>query len=190
MRAAEFYEHFERAFVVASLSAGLHRLKSAQPKWKIATSNGTVTLKFSTNSKAAGLLPLLWPGEFRPIFVWRHETQKEKIDDTVSFFQYTDRAKVEEAVELQRIALDKYLRNRFVDSTERIKWVERIGALDEPKPNIERWFYYFDRTDAESWGTYFGGFMTVWLERFNERPESMYDWCCRVLWKDLKKSGA
>mgnify|MGYP003383247588 CR=1 FL=1 len=190
MREAEFYENFERAFVVAARSTGLRRLKSAQPKWKIAASDGVVTFRFSTNAKSAGLLPLLWMGEFRPVFAWRHDTAKGKINDTVSFFQYTDRAKVEEAVELQRVALDKYLRNRLAGPAERTGWVEGYGALEEPKPNIERWLHYFDGADAESWGTYFGGFMGVWLRQFNEHPESMYDWCSRVSWKDLEKNKA
>jgi hypothetical protein len=187
MRVAEFYEHFERAFTVASLSSRLRRLKSEEPRWKIAASNGTVSFRFSTNSKSAGLLPLLYPGEFRPLFIWRHDTPRGKISDDVSFFQYTDPAKVKEAVELQRIALDKYLGNRRAGPAERINWVERHGALDEPQPNIERSFYYFDSADAETWGTYFGGSMRVWLRRFNERPESMYGWCCRVLWNDPER---
>lgn len=184
MRAAEFYGHFERGFVVACLPAGLHRLKGAQPKWKAAVPSGVVTFKFSTNSRIGGLLPLLWPGEFRPLFVWRHKSGGEKLEDMVSFFQYTDPPMVREAVELQRVALDKYLRSRFSEPAERTDWVERIGALDEPKPNVERWFYYFDDADAESWGRYFGGFMAAWLARFNESPESMEGWCRRVLWQD------
>ena len=190
MRAAEFDEHFERAFVATSLSTGLRRLKSTQPKWKIATSDGVVTCKFSTNAKSAGLLPLRWMGEFRPTFAWRHDTAKGKINDTVSFFQYTDRAKVEEAVELQRVALDKYLRNRRAGPAERTGWVEGYGALEEPEPNIERWLHYFDSADAESWGTYFGGYMGVWLRQFNKHPESLYDWCDRVLWKSVEKNEA
>lgn len=188
--AAEFDDHFERAFVAASLSTGLRRLKSGQPKWKIATSDGVVTCKFPTNAKSAGLLPLRWMGEFRPAFAWRHDTAKGKVNDTVSFFQYTDRAKVEEAVELQRVALDKYLRNRRAGPAERKGWVEGYGALEEPKPNIERWLHYFDNADAESWGTYFGGFMGDWLRQFNKHPESLYDWCGRVLWKNLEKNEA
>jgi hypothetical protein len=190
MRAAEFDEHFERAFVAVSRSAGLRRLKSTQPKWKIAISDGVVTCKFSTNAKSAGLLPLRWMGEFRPTFAWRHDTVKGKVNDAVSFFQHTDRAKVEEAVELQRVVLDKYLRNRRAGPAERTGWVEGYGVLEEPTPNVDRWLHYFDGADAESWGTYFGGFMGVWLRQFNKRPESLYDWRGRVLGKSHEKDEA
>ena len=185
MRAAEFYEHFEAAFSAASHNTGLRRIKSPQPKWTSKAASGTVSFKFSTNSKAAGLLPMLWPGEFRPLFEWNHSTAAGKVQESLSFFQYTDLRLVDEAVALQRTAIDKYLRGRYERENERQQWITKFDPFHRPVPNIEPWFYYFDAADASAWGRYFGGFVGQWLECFNRHRESLDSWCSRVLWKDV-----
>jgi len=187
VKAAEFYEHFERAFVAASSHVGLRRLKGAQPKWTTPAIDGAVSLKFSTNPKASGLLPLSWPGEFRPLFRWRHSSTGGKVEEDVSFFQYADESTVDDAVALQRAAIGKYFRNRYDAVEEREQWIAKYDPFHRPLPNIEQWFYYFDASDAASWGQYFGGFIGSWLHNFNQHPESRHEWCRRVLWKDLPR---
>lgn len=187
MKAAEFYKHFEAAFAAASHDIGLRRLKSPQPNWTAKAAVGIVSFKFSTNSRAAGLLPMLWPGEFRPLFEWSHLTGAERTREPLSFFQYADPGLVEGAVTLQRSAIQKYLRGRYEHESEREKWIAKFDPFHKPVPNIEQWFYYFDAADALSWGRYFGGFIGKWLESFNQHPESLDSWCARVLWKDAAK---
>src|SRR5687768_5046511 len=176
MRASEFYEHFERAFVVSSPPATLRRLAGKQLKWKSEAPEGSITLGFSTNSRAAGLLPLLWPGEFRPTFRWAHGGPAGKVVDDVSFFQYADRSGVQEAVRLQRSAIGKYLSLRFASAEERDQWVNTYDPFSEPRPSVERWLYYFDAEDAAAWGKYFGSAAAGWMRDFSERPESMDAW--------------
>jgi len=189
MRAPEFYEHFESGFAAASSQVRLRRLKSPQPKWTTQAADGTVTFKFSTNSKAAGLLPLLWPGEFRPLIEWRHATPKGKVEESLSFFQYTSQVQVDEAIALQRAAIGKYLRGRYERKQDQDQWIATFDPFHAPVPNIEQWFYYFDSVDAASWGRYFGSYIGSWLHLFNQQPESLDSWCWRVLWKDLPRKS-
>jgi hypothetical protein len=87
---------------------------------------------------------------------------------------------VQDAVRLQRIAIEKYLGNRYDSLLDRETWIKSYDPFFEPRPNIEQWFYYFDADDAAAWGNYFGSFMTSWMHQFNQRPESRDEWCSRM----------
>ncbi len=188
MNASDFYRHFESGFLAANLPPSFKKLPGKTLKWKYALPDGALHFKFSTNFKVAGLLDqLLWPGEFRLLLEWQQGHSKEMKMSDVSAFQYTNESEVESFCALQRQALGKYFSKRGE---------EPYGTLAEyltnpswkPKPNFQEWCYYCDSEDAKNWGTWYGNLLVPWTERFLASPETLDDWCWRVLWPHLKRS--
>lgn len=187
MKAEEFYQNFDEAFQSCDLPHDLRKLKSKTSKWQIDLPIGKLRFAFATNSKAAGLLPM-WPGEFRLQVYWIKGKGKDKKEEYISYFQYTNEEENNRFRSIQIEAIKHF--SEIYPFKEYIK--EQVELLDpdsEPLPNIERWYYYTNAVDAQNWGSYFGKTIKNWILRFEENPESNNDWCWRVLWPHLERKN-
>lgn len=182
MNAEDFYRAFDAGLTATPLPGATRRLAGRGSKWKIPLGAGHVALSFATNSRVAGLAAH-WPGEFRPTISWTAGAGKELPAKDVSFFQYTLPAENHAHVRLMQQAVAKFLAGTHADPGLR----DLLDPDAEPKPNHDRWFYYFDVDDADAWGRWFGGALPGWLARFAAAPESLEDWCWRVLWPHLSR---
>lgn len=188
MNAPEFYRHFASGFALATLPPGYKKLAGKTPKWKYPLPDGVLHFKFSTNFKASGLLEqLLWPGEFRLILEWQRSRGNEKNVSEVSPFQYTNESEIASYCALQRHALEKYFNQRGEEPYGPLAEY-LINPLWVPTPNTGEWCYYFDSEDAKNWGAWYGNLLALWTERFLASPETLEDWCWRVLWPHLQRN--
>lgn len=182
MKADDFYRTFDAGLTATPLPAGMKRLAGRGSKWKIPLAEGHLALAFATNARVAGLADH-WPGEFRPRLRWTAGAGRDAPARDVSLFQYTLPAENDAHVQLQRQAVAKFFAATHADPGLR----DLLDAGAAPVPNHDRWFYYFDADDAHAWGGWFGGALPGWLARFAAAPESLDDWCWRVLWPHLPR---
>jgi hypothetical protein len=187
MKAEEFYRDFEAGFVADSRSFGRKKLAGRTLKFKVETPVGGLAFHFATNSRAAGLLQHhLWPGEFRLLVSWQTGRGQTKRVAGVSIFQYTTEVENGTYAALQRRALRKYLEAGGSDPSGTL--TEEANDLGrKPRANFEEWCYYADSADAREWGLWYGNVFGPFIERFVENPESLEDWCWRVLWPHLER---
>lgn len=183
MKAEAFYHAFEAGLTAAPLPAVMKRVAGRGSKWKLPLADGHLALAFATNAKVAGLSGH-WPGEFRPTIRWTTGTGRDAPARDVSFFQYTLPAENDAHVRLMQQAVAKFFAGTRADPGLR----DLLDADALPKPNHDRWFYYYDADDADAWGRWFGGVLPGWVARFSAAPESREDWCWRVLWPHLPRA--
>ena len=184
MKAEDFYRAFDAGLTATPLPDGVKRAGGRGSKWRIALPAGHLALAFATNARVAGLAAH-WPGEFRPTLRWTAGTGKDAVTRDVSFFQYTLPGENDAHVQLMRQAAAKFLAATRADPG----LADLLDADAEPRPNHDRWFYYFDADDAAAWGRWFGGALPGWLARFAAAPEAREDWCWRVLWPHLQRAS-
>ena len=185
MNAAQFYQAFDSGWASIPMSIQLKRLAGKTIKWKVVCPSGSVLLSIATNSKTAGLLPHL-PGEYFFRITWNHFEGDEKKSDEVSWFQYTTEQEVAAYAQLQRKALEKFLAQ---PGKEGLRSIYNYASDPTwlPCANFTEDTYYFDPEDAEEWGRWWAQSLPAWLERFNAQPESLNNWCWRVLWSDASE---
>jgi hypothetical protein len=186
MNAAEFYSAFYEGWSSVGTTVLVKQLAGPTLKWKVQIPAASITFAFATNAKTAGLLPHL-PGEFRLRISWAHKVEAARKVDEVSWFQYTHDDDNLTFATLQRAALEKFLAQQNKEPLRSI-----YGYANDPncvpRANFEEFAYYFDALDARAWGVWYATLLPTWVSRFNEYPESLNDWCWRVLWSDKPKS--
>ena len=186
MNAQQFYEAFDIGWASVPMPIELKRLAGKTIKWKLPCASGSLLLSIVTNSKTAGLLPHL-PGEYFFRVTWNHFEGDAKKSDEVSWFQYTTNEEAATYAQLQRSVLEKFL---ALPGKEGLRSIFNYACDPTwlPRANFSEATFYLDDEDAESWGEWWAQNLPAWLERFNAYPESLNDWCWRVLWSDISKT--
>jgi hypothetical protein len=156
-------------------------------KWKVPIDGGALEFRLATDFRGAGLVDrLLWPGEHRMTVIWIAGRGKDRDQKYVSLFQYTTESEVTAFTEIQRNALKKYLAAQGPDPYGTLR--EHLTSdLAIPKPNVDKFYYFFDAEDALHWGEWYGSILAPWISRFIDKPESNDDWAWRVLWPHLER---
>lgn len=112
------------------------------------------------------------PGEFRPDISWQ---------GTVSYYQYASEAELAQMQGLRRAVVQKVVARAQPSPLLAVI----VDGLDIPlraqHPDVA--LYYFDEHDAAAWGGWFGARIAAWCERFAAAPETLEDYCRRVLWR-------
>lgn len=180
MNAQQFYEAYDIGWASVPMPIELKRLAGKTIKWKVLCPSGSLIFAIATNPKTAGLLPHL-PGEYFFRVTWNHSDENGKKADEVSWFQYATREESAAYAQLQRQTLEKFLRQ---PGKEGLRSIYNYASDPTwlPRANFSEEIYYFDVEDAEEWGRWWAQSLPAWLERFNAQPESLNDWCWRVLW--------
>ncbi|KFN50905.1 hypothetical protein P873_00725 [Arenimonas composti TR7-09 = DSM 18010] len=182
MGADAFQAEFEGVFAPVADAIGLLRRRSTRRLcWTYGRGALALAFDFALNPKATGLLPH-YPGEFA-LTISLPGNSPSPLATVVSLFQYTTAAEVDAYVAVEDRALANFVAGNPAAATL------FPPDLRRPAPNVAQWCHYVTRDDVRAWAQWYAGLIPLWIPRYLDAPESLEDWCWRVLWKDQKRDN-
>ena len=182
-----FYRCFEVGLIANVSPALLQRSRGKIPKYRIETSNDSLSLWFKVNGKASAIP--YQPGEFWPVVESKAMRYSDRDDGLVSWYQYTDNAMEAAIIDQRRCVYRKTLEQSHFEPEfwrqARDVWVNasRDSLDSEISPRFPHTrLYYLDEEDATQWGTIFGQQLNSWIQRYVAAPETLEMYMWRVHW--------
>jgi hypothetical protein len=141
----------------------------------------SMAFDFALNPKAAGPVPA-HPGEFT-LTISLPGNSNHPLASMVSLFQYTTGAEVDRYVAIEAQAIERF-------AAARPELASQFPAESQrPVPNVSQWCHFVDGDDVDRWAAWYAGLIPAWIPRYQAAPESLEDWCWRVLWPHLDRHG-
>jgi hypothetical protein len=179
--ADEFQARFEAVFAPVADALGMVRRRNRRLCWTFGRGALALAFDFALNPKASGQLPH-YPGEFA-LTISLPGTSPQPQATMVSLFQYTTDAEVDGYVAIEDLALQRFLAGNPDLATL------FPPDLRRPGPSIAQWCHYVSGDDVQRWAGWYASVIPQWLPRYLAAPESLEDWCWRVLWPHLDREG-
>jgi hypothetical protein len=182
MSADVFQTEFEGVFAPVADAIGLVRRRGMRRLcWTYGRGPLALAFDFALNPSATAQLPHD-PGEFA-LTISLPGNSPSPLATMVSLFQYTTEAEVDAYVALEDRALASFLAGNPAAATR------FPPDLRRPTPDYARWCHYASREDVRAWAQWYASLIPVWIPRYLAEPETLEDWCWRVLWKDQKRDN-
>ncbi len=179
--ADEFQARFEAVFGPVADALGMVRRGRRRLCWQHGHGPLSMAFDFAINEKAAKLMPG-YPGEFS-LTVSLPGNSNHPLASMVSLFQYTTDEEVDRFVAIESQAVD-----RFVAAHPDMANLFPAGSR-RPAANVSQWCHYVDGGDVDRWAGWYAELIPTWIPRYQAAPESLEDWCWRVLWPHLDRHG-
>ena len=176
-----FQSRFEAAFAPVADSLAMVRRARRRLCWQHGHGPLSMAFDFALNPKAERP-QAAYPGEFT-LTISLPGNSNHPLASMVSLFQYTTENEVDRYVRIEGTAID-----RFLAGSPEMANLFPEGAR-RPAANVSQWCHFVDGDDVDRWAAWYAGLIPAWIPRYQAAPESLEDWCWRVLWPHRDRHG-
>jgi hypothetical protein len=180
LAADRFQASFEAEFAPVADGLGMVRRSGRRLCWQLGQGPLSMAFDFALNPRAAKS-PSFLPGEFA-LTISLPGNSNHPLASMVSLFQYATDAEVDGYV-----AAEGAVVGRFLAANPDLASLFREDP--RPAPNVSQWCHYLDAGDVDRWARWYAAVVPAFIPRYQARPESLEDWCWRVLWADQDRHG-
>ena len=181
LSADDFQARFEAAFAPVADALGMVRRGRRRLCWQHGHGPLSMAFDFALNPKPAAPLPD-HPGEFA-LTISLPGNSNHPLASMVSLFQYTTDAEVDRYVAIESRAVARFVAEH-PDAAASFP-----PEAPRPVPNVSQWCHFTDGDDVDAWAGWYAALVPEWIPRYQAAPESLEDWCWRVLWPQRDRHG-
>ena len=173
-----FQSRFEAVFGPVADAHGMRRRAGRRLCWQHGQGPLSMAFDFALNAKTAPFRP----GEFA-LTISLPGNSNHPLASIVSLFQYLREDEADGWVAVETRALARAI----ADAPELA--AEFPAPPERPAPNVSRWCHFADLADVERWAQWYAAVVPAFIPRYRADPETLEDWCRRVLWPRSDRHG-